>query len=273
MKGKPMLRLIPLFGLIFLSAVYAGTQTDPTLTITTNAAHPVTYTRSQLLARQDLDTLTVAGNPAFPGKSTNYKAIKLCNLLTGISADQNGKFEFVGADGYVTIIPANSIMDCSGKHNVAYLAIEPNQPWPPLPHGSGTAGPFDLIWKSATPVRPQYWPWQVVEIRMAQNTNELTAPATTDSHVQAGFNTFKQYCSVCHAINGMGNSIMGPYLNLPMSPVEYYKNDTLLRRFIRNPQDIRKLEKDRMPGVGNALSATEMDNLVAYMRYMSQHRN
>ncbi|VXC66123.1 Cytochrome c, mono-and diheme variants (fragment) [Pseudomonas sp. 8Z] len=52
---------------------------------------------------------------------------------------------------------------------------------------------------------------------------------------------------VCHRLNGAGDAELGPDLNIPHSPTEYFGGD-FLRQYIRAPQSLRRWPQARMPG-------------------------
>lgn len=258
--------------IIFTQHIYAS-ETD--LVIKYNNTFIKQLSKKQLSSRSDLETITVSGNPAFNYNSHTYQAFKLCDFIkstTSISDISN--IEFKAFDGYVSVIPAALICDTK---DVAYLAIEPQGKWPPLPHGSGTAGPYDVIWYSQGKdmVDAHYWPWQVVEINLKTKLDaraQLPAPKTNTQNILAGYNTFVRSCSGCHTLNEYGSSHMGPDLNKPKSPVQYFKNDATLKQFIRYPQSIRLYKNDRMPGVANTMSEKELNDLIAFFYYMSKQQ-
>ena len=66
---------------------------------------------------------------------------------------------------------------------------------------------------------------------------------------------------------------MGPDLNQPMSPVEYFQGPAL-RRYIRNPSSVRTWPDQKMPGfLPEQLSDVQMDGLLAYLEHMAQRRS
>ena len=49
----------------------------------------------------------------------------------------------------------------------------------------------------------------------------------TDAKVARGLKLFQKTCFACHTINGEEASKVGPDLNLPMNPTEYFKEGVL----------------------------------------------
>ena len=72
---------------------------------------------------------------------------------------------------------------------------------------------------------------------------------------------FVQHCLPCHRLDGGGNADIGPDLNRPMSPVEYFRPD-LLRRYLREPTALRTWPGQGMPGFAESvLPAADLEAL------------
>ena len=77
-------------------------------------------------------------------------------------------------------------------------------------------------------------------------------------------------CFACHKIQKMGTAVMGPDLNYPMNPTEYFKNG-ILKKFIRNPRSIRDWPDRQMPGFSKKeMSDNELNNLIKYLEEISR---
>jgi mono/diheme cytochrome c family protein len=234
------------------------------------------YRTEALLKRDDVRTISVPADVAFH-RSMHYRAVPLVALLKGI--DPGAHLQFVGSDGFAAEIPAALILNRHGSE--AWLAIEdPAQPWPALSENHGHAGPFYVVWTQpqAAHVSPEQWPYQLAAIRRLDSVAERfpaivpdpALPANGD--VQRGFGVFQRTCLACHTLNGEGDAKLGPDLNLPYSPTEYLRAD-LLRAYIRNPQSLRQWSQAKMPGFDTqALSEADLDAVLAYLRYMAQHK-
>jgi cytochrome c1 len=62
---------------------------------------------------------------------------------------------------------------------------------------------------------------------------------------------------------------MGPDLNLPMNPTEYFR-EGILGTFIRDPQSVRNIPGSRMSAFPESvISDAEMSQLLAYLRHMA----
>ncbi|OEH45787.1 hypothetical protein lpari_03300 [Legionella parisiensis] len=71
-------------------------------------------------------------------------------------------------------------------------------------------------------------------------------------------------------INHIGKSKIGPDLNCPKNPLDYYPNITQLKKFIRDPKSVRSRPRGRMSGSDKqSLSDNDLDDLVQFFAYMN----
>lgn len=176
----------------------------------------------------------------------------------------------------------------TGQRPEALIAIEPDATrphefdrWPVLQNGPGrgaTAGPIALVWKNASlrQVGPEQWPYQVVSISVVESIERrypLTAPKKSASgQVINGYKVFQKNCIACHSLNVQGGAQIGPDLNWPQSPVDYF-NLTSLRKYIRNPKNLRHWDNSSMPGFNQeVIPDSELDALIAYFSHMASTR-
>lgn len=235
-----------------------------------------TLTTAQLLARSDVQSVTIEEDVAFK-RTMHYRAVPLRALLTGITVAEH--LQFVARDGFTAEIPAATILNAQGS--VAWLAIEdPAQPWPALAENKQGAGPFYLVWTRPhlASISPEQWPYQLASIRVrdavaARFPAIVPDPALArDDPVRRGFEVFQRTCFACHTLNGAGDSKLGPDLNIPYSPVEYLRAD-LLRAYIRDPQSLRRWPEAKMQGFSvAALSDADLDDVLAYLRHMAARK-
>lgn len=238
---------------------------------------PTVLGTTRLLARPDARTIVVPNDVAY-GRTMHYHAVPLADLLPGIAPGDH--LQFAASDGFTAEIPASAILNRQGAR--AWLAVEePVHPWPDLPHGSRSAGPFYLVWThpSAAHIGSEQWPYQLASISRTGSADALfpaIVPAATlpaDSRVRRGFTVFKRTCFACHTLNGEGNATLGPDLNIPYNPTEYLRPD-LLRAFIRNPQSLHRWPTAKMHGFPTQqdLSDSDLDAVLAYLKYMAKHK-
>lgn len=282
-----MLKKFIVLTIFFLShSVFAENINKPTLTVITPNAQQI-FTQTQLLNMPSISQVSLKSSRAYPNTSLKFTAIKMCELLKSFNIKKTDTIELVAADNFSSLAPAEVLITCDKNKPTAYLAIETkNQPWPPLEYNNpdpqnaktNSAGPFMIIWQNATyaSISPEYWAWQLVKIKVhstLSNKNFISAPAIKNEQIQNGYQTYMKTCVSCHTMNQIGQGTMGPDLNIPMNPVEYFKNDEIIKKFIRNPQNIRIKKDDKMPGFGEDLiSNNDLENLILYLHYMSTHK-
>lgn len=246
--------------------------------LTIDTAHGTrTWTTAQLLARPDLQNVTIPMDVAFR-RTMHYQAVPLRALLDGVQPGE--PLQFVAGDGFSVVIPAAVLLNQQGAR--AWLAIEdPRRPWPSLPDNKGDAGPFYVVWThpAAAGISTEQWPYQLVRIQRTQAAASrfpATAPGAAvpaTSEIRRGYAVFQRTCFACHTLNGQGDAHMGPDLNIPHNPTDYL-SDSLLRAFIRNPQSLRRWPEGKMSGfpTQESLSDADLDAVIAYLHYMAQHK-
>ncbi|CAM3395638.1 c-type cytochrome [Paracidovorax anthurii] len=207
-----------------------------------------------------------------------YRAVPLAVVLEGLGLSARDTLEVVALDGFVAQLPGALVLQRAPRPQ-PWLAIEPaGAPWPALPGKTGTAGPFYIVWPDATGVRSEQWPYAVAWLHVRASPEARWPQITVAPQVPAsdarrrGQAIFLTQCFVCHAMNGGGEARVGPDLNLPMSPVEYFQPQAL-RQLIRDPAGVRRWPGQSMPGFGpGQISDAELDDLLAYLRHMAQER-
>jgi mono/diheme cytochrome c family protein len=239
-----------------------------------------TFTTEELLARTDATTIHITDDVAFH-RTMTYRAVPLRALLDTSQINDGIDLQITGTDGFVTHLPARLLADGQKPHAEPWLAIEPSDaPWPRLAEG-GDIGPFYVVWTnaSASHIKSEQWPYKVDAIRTAptpaarwpQIAVGRDVPAV--SPVRRGQALFATQCMACHKMNGAGDASMGPDLNLPHNPVEYFQ-PWVLKQFIRDPRSIRAWPGMQMHGFDkNAMSDRDIDDVIAYLGYMAKHRN
>jgi mono/diheme cytochrome c family protein len=131
---------------------------------------------------------------------------------------------------------------------------------------------------AASHVKSEQWPYKVDAIRSAptfaakwpQIAVGKDVPA--DSPIRRGQSIFATQCMACHKMNGAGDASMGPDLNLPHNPTEYFQ-PWVLKQFIRDPKSIRAWPDMKMHGFeASAMSDADIDAVIAYLHYMARHK-
>ncbi len=265
--------------LLFLLPISAMAADSHTLTLS-NGAEQHLLTAAELLKRPETTDITIENDGSY-GKTMHYRAIPLAALLKGINVAPDSVVEAVATDGFVAQLPLDLLLQTKAKAAQPYLAIEPpDAPWPVLTGKKASAGPFYIIWKNpaASGIRSEQWPYMVVELRTADSPakrwKELAVDAAlpATSPIRAGQALFATQCMSCHKLNGAGSADVGPDLNRPASPTEYFKSDAL-KNYIRDPASLRHWPAMQMPGFKpDALSDHEIELIITYLEHMAARR-
>lgn len=238
----------------------------------------LSLSQSQLLSRHDLQTLSITDSE-YKQQFTKFKAIPIANLLNALPMPEFAVIQFNGSDGFSANLEKARLFSADPKASKAFLAIEdPDHPWPKLEGKATSAGPFYLVWMNpqASGIGPEEWPYGIVSIRIlsdARNVFPNIFPAADAMpNVQNGLRSFRKNCFACHKMNGNGTASIGPDLNLPRNPTEYFDTKALTS-LIRNPASVRIWPAMVMRGFPQAvIPDTELADLISYLEYMSAHQ-
>ncbi|ELQ19345.1 putative cytochrome C-like protein [Pseudomonas fluorescens BRIP34879] len=232
-----------------------------------------TWQTADLLKHSDAQTVHIVDDVSYKRDMT-YRAVPLAVLLPGLAPQSH--LQAVALDGFAAELNAAPLLEKTGAR--AWLAVEdPAHPWPSLTLGKPSAGPFYLVWTDpqAGPISPEQWPFQVSRIKQLKTVAErfpalLPAPElAANDPVNQGFALFQKNCLACHQLNGAGDAEVGPDLNIPYSPTEYFSGD-FLKRYIRDPQNVRHWPQAKMPAfAASVLPDSELDLLVGYLKHMA----
>jgi mono/diheme cytochrome c family protein len=266
--------ILTAFALVSLQAFAA----DATLEIVAGEER-LSFTTSQLLARQDLKTVNVTDSE-YRLHVTRFKAIALADLFKGLTIPEFAAIQCNATDGFSANLDKRRLLSADPKASKPFLAIEdPAHPWPLLPGKANSAGPFYLVWTNprASDIGPEEWPYQIASFHVltdpASVFPKIYPAADAPPAVQNGLRSFQKNCFACHAMNGNGAGTIGPDLNLPMNPTDYFE-PAALRALIRNPATVRTWPRREMRGYSAAeISDAELADLLAYLQYMSTHRS
>lgn len=232
-----------------------------------------TWQTAELLKHPDAQTVQIVDDVSYK-RTMTYRAVPLAVLLPGLKSANH--LQAVALDGFAAELAAAPLLEKNGAR--AWLAVEdPAHPWPPLAQGKPSAGPFYLVWTNpqAGHISPEQWPFQVSKLKQLQTVGErfpalLPAPKlAANDPINQGFALFQKNCLACHRLNGGGDAQMGPDLNVPYNPTEYFSGD-FLKRYIRDPQSLRQWPQAKMPAfTASVLPDNELDLLVGYLRHMA----
>jgi mono/diheme cytochrome c family protein len=263
---------------LFALASTAADAASPELTIVAGGKTQK-YSIEALLANPAITTISVPQDVAYK-RTMTYRAIPMSALIG--SAPREDSLRFVAADGFVATLQIAPLLATSDDAARAYLAVEaPNARWPALRAGApASAGPFYLVWlrPEKSHIVPEQWPYQIAMLEeVAPITTRYPAllpsstVASTDP-IRKGLTVFTTNCIVCHTLNLAGDAKVGPDLNVPMNPTEYFREEPL-RRLVRNSQSVRTWSDSKMPAFDEkAISEKELDDLIAYLYYMAKRK-
>lgn len=258
--------------LAFLALLLALPASAAQLTIELDHASR-TWQTAELLKLPEAQTVQIVDDVSYKRNMT-YRAVPLAALLPGLKPENH--LQAVALDGFAAELTAAPLLQKSGAR--AWLAVEdPAHPWPALADGKPSAGPFYLVWTDpqAGPISPEQWPFQVSAIKQLKTVAErfpalLPDPKlAADDLVNQGFALFQKNCLACHRLNGGGDAQVGPDLNIPYNPTEYFSGD-FLKRYIRDPQSLRRWPQAKMPAFAvSVLPDNELALLVGYLKHMA----
>ena len=258
--------------LAFLALLLALPASAAQLTIELDHASR-TWQTAELLKLPEAQTVQIVDDVSYKRNMT-YRAVPLAALLPGLKPENH--LQAVALDGFAAELAAAPLLQKSGAR--AWLAVEdPAHPWPALADGKPSAGPFYLVWTDpqAGPISPEQWPFQVSAIKQLKTVAErfpalLPDPKlAADDPVNQGFALFQKNCLACHRLNGGGDAQVGPDLNIPYNPTEYFSGD-FLKRYIRDPQSLRRWPQAKMPAFAvSVLPDNELALLVGYLKHMA----
>ncbi|AKS10221.1 c-type cytochrome [Pseudomonas trivialis] len=232
-----------------------------------------TWQTADLLKHPQAQTVQIVDDVSYK-RTMTYRAVPLALLLPGLKPESH--LQAVALDGFAAELTAAPLLEKQGAR--AWLAVEdPAQPWPALADGKASAGPFYLVWTDpqAGHISPEQWPFQISGIKQLKTVAErfpalLPDPKlAADDPINQGFALFQKNCLACHRLNGAGDAQVGPDLNIPYNPTEYFGGD-FLKRYIRDPQSLRHWPQAKMPAfAASVLPDGELDLLVGYLKHMA----
>ena len=177
---------------------------------------------------------------------------------------------FEALDGYTAVSSTSKLSEPGGYIVFKDLDYEN---WEPISIKEANPGPFYLVWtgENQTTANEYPWPWQLSSMNLVRFEDQYSAVVplgvSAGSSVYEGYEIFKGRCIRCHSINGEGGKT-APDLNAPQS-ITTYRNEYMIKEFIRNPSKYRHTQMPDHPD----LSEGNLNDLIAYFRYMDEIRN
>lgn len=231
-------------------------------------------TRDELLHMPAVRSIVITADVAYK-RTMTYRAIPLKAIVHDLQSVQ--AVQFKAEDGFAATIPANLLNGAAQP----WIAIEPpNAAWPELKPGGRSAGAFYLVWLSPerSGISPEQWPYQIASISQAaaiEDTHPQILPDKAlpkDGAAYRGLQVYTTHCASCHRINGGGDATIGPDLNVPANPTDYFQ-PAALRRYIRDPASLRTWPAMTMPGFSQSvISDPQLEDLITYLRAMAQQK-
>lgn len=179
--------------------------------------------------------------------------------------------EFVlrASDGFAAYFPGARLLEGG-----AYVAIEDldTPGWEPIGERKDNPGPFYLIWSKPNQqdLETHARPWQLASIEIVTFDSQfphVRPEGNVSSAATQGFEVFRVQCLPCHSINRSGGKV-GPELNVPRNILEY-RDPSVLRAFIRNPQSFRYTIMPAHPD----MTAQDLDDVIAYFGVMKNQKH
>ncbi len=265
--------------LIFIGLFYSfANAAEPVFTIQ-SAAKTKSWSTSELLKlAQPVD---VGTDVTYQKVLSKFQAVPVYELLEGFQFKNGDMLQFHCVDQFSAPLDKDLLLSRDPRKAIAFLAVEdPKKPWPMIPKKKTSAGPFYLIWKNAaaSKIGSEQWPFQVVSFSVKGSLKEtypLIHPQENSSQtVRNGFQIFTKNCFSCHKINGQGLANMGPDLNIPMNPTEYWQKQAF-PQLVRDPQQVRTWPTLQMNVHFSAqdISDQEIDQLWAYLQHMAKNKS
>lgn len=186
---------------------------------------------------------------------------------------EGAEAHFHAADGYTVTIPWHLLDRHRAALAVRDLDLSEGRDWLPFRQGRNQAvpAPFYLVWPAGTDAVPErYWPYQLVAISIRPFGAAFGAarPRGDDPEIREGFKIFRDICMACHSVNLVGGTV-GPELNVPMNPTEYWRLE-LLPKYIRNAPAFHA--RSRMPSLVDQLTAENVTAVMSYLTHMREHK-
>ena len=204
------------------------------------------------------------------GRPVRYLTFSLADVLRLMGAGDAEDLIFHCLDGYESNTAAANVAKLDLR--LAYGEDGIPERWSAIPTGKTMTDPAPFIVISANTSDPKTfsWPFQMNRIEAISFAKKfpLTLPtgAPADGEVSRGFAVFREQCLKCHSVNLQGGEV-GPELNIPKNITEY-RSTGFLRQWIHDPSQFRA--RARMPPT--QLTPVEIDEVIAYLRYMGRHK-
>ena len=280
-RARAVLLTIGVLGLLPALAGAGQSMADDRVLRVQEGSSVRQYAVEELVAAIGLAELEVAKDPHF-GPNRVFAGFALEPLLDHIGLGDAAELLLVCADGYRIPFDPSALSHSQLRGLLAIrdttLPAQGDTHFEPFRHGSETISldPFYLVWASAddradlgTETLP--WPFQLTEIHRFDRAAYFAParpPATAGDAAREGFGIYTAHCGKCHRMRGVGGDV-GPAIDREGS-LSSVLNASQLRDYVRH--EGRSYPRSKMPQFSKLLSATEIDQLVRYLRSMQPRR-
>lgn len=230
-------------------------------------------------ANKNIEKLKNVKIQAYPDKKFDLTAIKLRSLFDSLRITPKGSIKIIAKDNFYAYVTNKELNNSERLKATPYLVVqENNKLWPKINGNYEAVGSFSLIWigVNAKDVSREKWVRNISTIDILEKSVEPelknAVPVNLDNRQKKGYKIFTDNCAGCHSLNLKGQLNIGPDLNFPMNPLEYY-SESVFKSYIRDPQSIRYYKNAKMEGFGKELiSEQELNDLISFMNLMKMHK-
>ena len=253
------------------TSVFAASE-NPELVVK-SADSTTVYTVSDLLKSKNQHPLKLQEDSHYQKNTVTYSVVPVKTLFRGLNVPKDATIQFTATDGFSGIIKAERLFDEDKNHSHAYLAFH-------LPKKDQSLGPFYLVWENpeASHISTEEWPYALasLEVKTANEVGYLKMQPDpklpADDPIRKGQAIFTKNCFSCHTLNHEGTSHVGPDLNLPYNPLEYFK-EGFFEKYVRNIQDVHSFPQAKMNAFPKeSITDEELKDLRAYLEHMSKRK-
>jgi mono/diheme cytochrome c family protein len=272
MKNLINLGLVVISTVLILSPqLVCGAEKNQVLTVSMNKVMR-SLSVSDLLKSKHYQKLKLISDSHFPNGIT-YSVVPIRDVFQGFTFPENAIIQFTALDGFSGIIEAKRLLESAPGKSRAYLAFD-------LPKAAEKFGPFYIVWTNpkASHISTEEWPYAVVSLEVKSSLETLyphlqpDAKLSKTDSVRLGYEVFLKNCFSCHTLNYEGTSHLGPDLNMPFNPTEYFKDD-FFARYVRNPQSLRYFPENKMNAFSKEIiSDSELTDLIHYLSDMAKRK-
>lgn len=213
---------------------------------------------------------------AYGNRKIYVLGVKLCEIYKHVK-DSNGNViaKVKANDKFFAYLSSEELKSCNGDA-VPYLIKKPQQEnWPKQKGNHTEIGDYSLAWigNKKDAVSKEKWVRNILSIELLrENKDKIRIPLGASQNEKAGYKVFLDYCSGCHSLNLVGQKEIGPDLNYPLNPTEYY-SELIFRQFIRNPQSVRYFKNAKMEGFNEKeLTNRQMNNLILFLNLIKNSK-